>query len=72
MLVNQMAGEWKVSKKAFNSKAEGTYVDKYLEAQELSRKFSRLRFEWVPREKNTEADLLSRVAYREQLLKRRR
>jgi ribonuclease HI len=72
MLVNQMAGSWKVSKKAYNSRAEGSYVDKYLEAKELARRFPRLTFEWIPREQNSEADELSRVAYREQLLKRHR
>jgi len=71
MLVNQMAGAWKVSKKALNSTAEGTYVDKYLEAKEMARKFPILTFEWIPRELNSEADELSRVAYREQLRKRR-
>jgi ribonuclease HI len=71
MLVNQMAGTWKVSKKAYNSRTEGSYVDKYLEATEVARRFSRLTFEWIPREQNSEADELSRVAYREQLLKRR-
>lgn len=72
MLVNQMAGLWKVSKKAFNSKAEGSYVDKYLEARELARRFSRLTFVWIPRAENSEADELSRVAYREALMKGRR
>src|SRR5208283_3236231 len=71
MLVNQMAGAWKVSKKALNSTAQGTYVDKYLEAKEVVRRFSRLTYEWIPRELNAEADELSRVAYREQLRKRR-
>jgi ribonuclease HI len=71
MLVNQMAGEWKVSKKAFNSKVEGSYVDKYLEAKEVAGKFDNLKFAWIPREQNSEADLLSRVAYREQIRKRR-
>jgi ribonuclease HI len=72
MMVNQMAGSWKVSKKALNSRAEGTYVDKYLEAKEVARRFPRLTFEWIPREQNSEADELSRVAYREQLQKRHR
>ncbi len=72
MLANQMAGAWKVSKKAYNSKTEGTYVDKYLEATELARRFRNLRFVWIPREENVEADELSRAAYREALTKRRR
>jgi ribonuclease HI len=71
MLVNQMAGAWKVTKRALNSTTEGTYVDKYLEAKEAARKFSKLTFEWIPRERNAEADELSRVAYREQLPQRR-
>lgn len=71
MLVNQMAGAWKVSKKAYNNPDEGSYVEKFLEARELARKFAKLRFEWIPREQNTEADELSRVAYREALRKRR-
>jgi ribonuclease HI len=72
MLANQMAGEWKVTKKAFKSNAEGSYVPKYLEAVEVAKGFPRLTFVWIPREQNSEADELSRVAYREQLAKRRR
>jgi ribonuclease HI len=71
MMVNQMAGDWKVSKKAFKSTEPGSYVEKYLEAKELSKGFTSLRFAWVPREENSEADQLSRVAYHEQLRKRR-
>ena len=33
------------------------------EASELAKKFERLTFVWIPREENSEADLLSRVAY---------
>ncbi|MDA4122674.1 MAG: ribonuclease HI family protein [Thaumarchaeota archaeon] len=69
MMVNQMAGEWKVSKKAFRNPGEASYVPMYLEAKKVAESFSRLRFEWIPRERNGEADELSRVAYREQLQK---
>ncbi len=55
LLVNQMKGSWKRKK--------GGYLEKYKEASELAKKFERLTFEWIPREKNSEADLLSRVAY---------
>ena len=72
MLVNQMSGEWKVSKKAFKNTAEGSYVEMFLVARDLAKKFRTLRFVWVPREENVEADALSRVAYHEQLVKRRR
>jgi ribonuclease HI len=55
LLVNQMAGRWKFKR--------GTYGEKYLEAKELARGFSKLRFEWVPREKNSEADELTNIAF---------
>lgn len=71
MLVNQMAGRWKVSKKAYKNATEGSYVEKYLEAEELAKRFSNLTFVWIPREENTEADALSRLAYQEQLRRKR-
>ncbi|MGI9863065.1 ribonuclease HI [Moorella naiadis] len=37
----------------------------YREARKLAQKFSSLRFRWVPREENEEADELSRKAYAE-------
>ena len=55
LLVNQMIGKWK--------RRKGGYLEKYREASELAKKFEGLAFEWVPREKNSEADHLSRVAY---------
>jgi len=55
LLVNQMKGTWKRKK--------GGYLEKYKEASELAKKFEQLTFEWIPREENSEADLLSRVAY---------
>ena len=55
LLVSQMKGEWKVK--------GGGYLEKYKEALDLSKKFVKLTFEWIPREKNQEADLLSRLAY---------
>jgi len=55
LLVNQMAGEWKFHK--------GLYEQKYLEAKELVKNFGKISFKWVPREKNEEADALSREAY---------
>jgi ribonuclease HI len=72
MLVNQMSGEWKVSKKAYKNPAEGSYVEMFLKAKEVAKGFSRLRLVWIPREENTEADALSRVAYHEQIIKMRR
>lgn len=71
MMVNQMAGNWKVSKKAFRSGGPGSYVGKYLEAREIASRFSKLTFKWIPREENSEADQLSRIAFFEQLAKRK-
>jgi ribonuclease HI len=70
MLVNQMSGEWKVGKKALKNPAEWSYVEMFLNAQDIAKKFSQLEFVWIPREENTEADALSRAAYREQIVKR--
>jgi len=55
LLVNQMKGEWRFKK--------GAYREKYIEAKELAGRFSDLRFEWIPREKNSEADELTNVAF---------
>ncbi len=55
LLVNQMKGSWR--------RRKGGYLEKYKEASELAKKFERLTFEWIPREENSEADRLSRVAY---------
>ena len=71
LLVNQMAGEWSVSKKASRG-AEGSYYEKFLEARSLANRFTRIRFEWIPREQNLQADELSRVAYRERLARHAR
>lgn len=55
LLVGQMRGEMRVK--------GGGYIKKYQEAVELAHEFDGLEFEWVPREHNQEADMLSRVAY---------
>jgi ribonuclease HI len=58
LLHGQMSGEWKVK--------GGGYVQKLKEAKDLLKGFSSVTFEWIPREENAEADLLSRVAYEKQ------
>jgi ribonuclease HI len=55
LLVNQMSGKWKFKR--------GAYSERYLEAKELVSSFSKLRFEWIPREKNAEADELTNIAF---------
>lgn len=55
LLVGQMGKGWKVK--------GGGYVQRLKEARDLLKEFGPISFEWVPREKNQEADLLSRIAY---------
>ena len=55
LLIRQMAGEWKVHR--------GLYLSKHNEARCIQASFSNIRFEWIPRERNIEADALSRKAY---------
>ncbi|QQG49122.1 MAG: ribonuclease HI family protein [archaeon] len=55
LLVGQMSEGWKVK--------GGVYVEKLKEAKDLSRDFGSIDFEWIPREDNAEADLLTRSAY---------
>ena len=58
LLVGHMAESWKVK--------GGMYVSKLKEVRELMKEFGSIRFEWIPREMNEEADLLTRVAYENQ------
>ncbi len=55
LLIGHMSEGWKVK--------GGMYVEKLKEVRDLLREFGSIRFEWIPREQNQEADLLTRVAY---------
>ena len=55
LLVGQMSAGWKIK--------GGMYVEKLKEVRDLLKEFGSVQFEWIPREKNEEADLLTRVAY---------
>jgi ribonuclease HI len=55
LLVGHMSKGWKVK--------GGGYLEKLKEARELLREFHSVTFEWIPREENEEADLITRVAY---------
>lgn len=55
LLVGQMAEGWKIK--------GGMYVEKLKESRDLLKEFGSIRFEWIPREQNSEADLLTRIAY---------
>lgn len=61
LLVNQMNGIWKVR--------GGLYYPIYKRVSNILKDFSNVKFIWIPREKNIEADLLSRKAYEEWLKK---
>ena len=43
---------------------KGLYREKYEEALHLRGRFANIRFRWVPREENEEADGLTREAYK--------
>ena len=55
LVMNQMSRKWKFRK--------GLYREKYQEALRLMARFTDLRFRWIPREENEEADKLSREAH---------
>ena len=55
LLVGHLSEGWKVK--------GGMYVEKLKEVRDLLKEFGSVRFEWVPREQNREADLLTRIAY---------
>lgn len=55
LLVGHLSEGWKVK--------GGMYVGKLKEVRDLMKEFGSIRFEWIPREQNEEADLLTRVAY---------
>jgi ribonuclease HI len=55
LLVGHLSSGWKVK--------GGMYVEKLKAVKDLLKGFGSVRFEWIPREQNQEADLLTRVAY---------
>lgn len=55
LLINQMNKKWKVN--------GGFYLETYWKALKLKESFQRISFKWIPREENTEADELSKLAY---------
>jgi ribonuclease HI len=57
LVIRQMKGEWKVKDPALGRL--------FAKARELAFRFPSLRFEWVPRERNTDADALTNRAFRE-------
>jgi ribonuclease HI len=55
LLIGQMSKGWKIK--------GGGYIEKLKEAKDALKNLGAVTFEWIPRERNEEADLLSRVAY---------
>ena len=55
LLVGQMGAGWKVK--------GGMYVEKLKAVKDLLKELGSVGFEWIPREQNQEADLLTRIAY---------
>jgi broad specificity phosphatase PhoE/ribonuclease HI len=54
LVVEQMSGRWKIKNAGLQPLA--------LEAQKLARRFARVRYEWIPRERNKHADRLANEA----------
>jgi ribonuclease HI len=54
MLVEQMCGRWQIGR--------GHYIKAALEAHKLAAGFPDLTFRWIPRERNSRADALSKAA----------
>ncbi|HEV2779580.1 MAG TPA: bifunctional RNase H/acid phosphatase [Actinophytocola sp.] len=54
LVVEQMSGRWKIRHAALQPLA--------LQARQLARGFDRIRYEWIPRERNTHADRLANEA----------
>jgi broad specificity phosphatase PhoE/ribonuclease HI len=54
LVVEQMSGRWKIKHPALQPLA--------LEAGKLARRFARVRYEWIPRERNKHADRLANEA----------
>lgn len=52
MTIRQMEGRWRAKR--------GLYIPYYSLCKSLVARFSRIRFEWIPRELNGEADALSK------------
>jgi len=52
LVIEQMFGTWSIN--------EGVYVQKAHEAQELMKKFTNLKGQWIPREQNAIADRFSK------------
>jgi ribonuclease HI len=57
LLIKQMQGQWRMK--------GGLYAGAQKKARTLSEQFTHLSFQWIPREENEEADLLTREAYDE-------
>ena len=55
LVISQVSGEWRVRDKKL--------APLYLAAREMADRFDSVRFSWVPREQNRDADRLSYVAY---------
>ena len=57
LVIRQLRGEYKVK--------SANLAPLHAKARELSFRFGSLRFEWVPREQNRDADALTNQAYAE-------
>jgi ribonuclease HI len=56
LVIKQMSGDWKIK-----TNGGGLYVPMAQKARALAAKFKHLRFKWIPREQNCQADELSKL-----------
>jgi ribonuclease HI len=64
LVANQMTGVWKA--------VHGKYLPYFLVAKQHALSFKNLKFQWIPREENKEADALTCRAYEAWMLTTRR
>lgn len=53
LVVQQLSGAWKIKK--------GAYLKHAIQSLQLLKQLPQIKFEWIPREKNVEADILSKI-----------
>ncbi len=53
LVIQQISKKWKIKR--------GAYLEKAVEAIGLSSKFKNCEYQWIPREQNIEADVLSKI-----------
>lgn len=64
MVINQMSGKWRGPLKKSMHKPYATWA---IQTQSLRPRFRNITYQWIPREQNGDADLLSQIAVDHQI-----